>query len=219
MKKILPFCLCVLLVIPSLATPVFAAEPESVVFEFELLPDIQMFGDDSFDFGFFEDELLFIPFSEFVVISEGSYHLWIDSSGVLIDLGIHKIEYSYGDEGVGLCVFDATAEYLPPLNITIAELHPDTGSSIVGISNSADGDILTFSDGTILRFQPVESSSPSSLLSVKESLSAVIEWVGSVTTSLLSGELEPLLPLLAIPIAISIVLFAIKAVKTLAWGS
>lgn len=53
---------------------------------------------------------------------------------------------------------------------------------------------------------------------VSDALDTSIEWVGKVTTSLLSGELNGLLLLAAIPIAISIVLLTVKIIKKNSWG-
>lgn len=57
--------------------------------------------------------------------------------------------------------------------------------------------------------------------SVTTALSTVLDWVGTVVTSLTStdGELSALLPLLAIGISISALMLGIKAIKSFAWGT
>lgn len=56
---------------------------------------------------------------------------------------------------------------------------------------------------------------------VTTALSTVIDWVGTVVSSLVgeSGELSALLPLMAIGIAISALMLGIKAIKSFAWGT
>ena len=56
---------------------------------------------------------------------------------------------------------------------------------------------------------------------VTTALGAVLDWVGTVVTSLTStsGELSPLMPLLAIGISISALMLGIKAIKSFAWGT
>lgn len=59
------------------------------------------------------------------------------------------------------------------------------------------------------------------LAAVTEALGTIIDWVGTVVTSLTgeSGELSSLLPLLAIGIAVSALMLGIKAIKSFAWGA
>lgn len=59
---------------------------------------------------------------------------------------------------------------------------------------------------------------------VTTALSTVIGWVGTVVTSLLgsgetAGALAPLLPLLAVGVAISAFLFGMKAIRSVMWGA
>lgn len=59
------------------------------------------------------------------------------------------------------------------------------------------------------------------LAEVTTALSTVIDWVGTVVGALTAeaGELAPLLPLMAIGIAISALMLGVKAIKSFAWGS
>lgn len=59
------------------------------------------------------------------------------------------------------------------------------------------------------------------MAAVTEALGTVIDWVGTVVSSLVgeSGELSSLLPLMAIGIAISALMLGIKAIKSFAWGT
>ena len=60
------------------------------------------------------------------------------------------------------------------------------------------------------------------LTAVTNALSTVITWVGTVITSLVdttNGELNALLPLFAIGIAISVVFLGVKVIKSVVWGA
>lgn len=59
------------------------------------------------------------------------------------------------------------------------------------------------------------------LQAVTSALGTVIEWVGTVVTSLVgeAGALSELLPLLAIGVAISALMFGIKAIRSVIWGA
>lgn len=59
------------------------------------------------------------------------------------------------------------------------------------------------------------------LEAVTSGLTTVISWIGSVVDAFLgeAGQLHELLPLFAIGIAISAILFAIKGIKSLIWGA
>lgn len=54
---------------------------------------------------------------------------------------------------------------------------------------------------------------------VSAALTQVIAWIGEVITAITTGELAALLPLFAIGIAISVLLFGIRAVKSVIWGA
>lgn len=56
---------------------------------------------------------------------------------------------------------------------------------------------------------------------VTTSLGTVIGWVGTVVDSLVAteGQLNALLPLLAIGIAISALMLGIRALRSFAWGA
>ncbi len=54
---------------------------------------------------------------------------------------------------------------------------------------------------------------------VSTALTDVIGWVGEVVTAVTTGELASLLPLFAIGIGISVLLFGIKAIRSIVWGA
>lgn len=59
------------------------------------------------------------------------------------------------------------------------------------------------------------------LTAVGDALTDVIGWVGDVVTSLVGddGALAALLPLFAIGIGISVLLFGIRAIRSIVWGA
>lgn len=59
------------------------------------------------------------------------------------------------------------------------------------------------------------------LEAVTSGLTVVIGWVGSVVTALTGadGALAPLLPLLAIGVAVSALMLGIKAIRSFIWGA
>lgn len=56
---------------------------------------------------------------------------------------------------------------------------------------------------------------------VTTALGTVLDWMGTVVTSLTSaeGELNPLLAMFAVGIAISAVLLGVRIVRSLVWGA
>lgn len=60
------------------------------------------------------------------------------------------------------------------------------------------------------------------IAAVGTAIGDVLDWVGTVITSLTTsstGELNPLLPLFAIGIAISAILLGVRIVKSVCWGA
>ena len=60
---------------------------------------------------------------------------------------------------------------------------------------------------------------PDPMESVGSGLTVVIDWVGATVSALFSGELAGLLPLVAIPVAITILIVAIVVIKRSIWGA
>lgn len=59
------------------------------------------------------------------------------------------------------------------------------------------------------------------LEAVTNALTTVIGWVGTVVSALIEtdGQLNALLPLMAIGISISALMLGVKAIKSFAWGT
>ena len=58
------------------------------------------------------------------------------------------------------------------------------------------------------------------IAAVTTALGTVIGWIGTVITAITgtSGQLNELLPLFAVGIAISALMFGIRAIKSVIWG-
>ena len=54
---------------------------------------------------------------------------------------------------------------------------------------------------------------------VTTALGTVIDWCGTVVTSITTGALKDLLPLFAIGIAISVIFLGVKVIKSIVWGA
>lgn len=54
---------------------------------------------------------------------------------------------------------------------------------------------------------------------VTSAITTVIGWVGTVITSITTGDLADLLPLFAVGIAISALLLGVKIIKSVVWGA
>lgn len=65
------------------------------------------------------------------------------------------------------------------------------------------------------------SGSATLMSSVTTALSTVLEWFGTIISELLAadGALNPLWPLLAIGIAITLVFVGVKVVRSFTWGA
>lgn len=59
------------------------------------------------------------------------------------------------------------------------------------------------------------------LTAVTNALGTVIDWCGTIITSITdaSGDLKELLPLFAIGIAISVVFLGVKVIRSIVWGA
>lgn len=57
--------------------------------------------------------------------------------------------------------------------------------------------------------------------SVTNSLGTIIDWIGTILTSLTgeAGELAALWPLMAIGIGISVLFLGVKVIKSFTWGT
>lgn len=54
---------------------------------------------------------------------------------------------------------------------------------------------------------------------IGSALTEVIGWIGEVITALLSGELSALLPLFALGVVVSVIMLAVKVVRSFTWGA
>lgn len=54
---------------------------------------------------------------------------------------------------------------------------------------------------------------------IGSALTEVIGWIGEVITALLSGSLSALLPLFALGVVVSVIMLAVKVVRSFTWGA
>lgn len=54
---------------------------------------------------------------------------------------------------------------------------------------------------------------------VGTAVTSIIGWSGDVLTAIMSGEMTALLPVFAIGIGVSVVLFGVKLVRKICWGA
>lgn len=73
-------------------------------------------------------------------------------------------------------------------------------------------------DGSIF-FEPDLPPPPDLKQEVTSGLAIVLDWVGATVSALFSGELSGLLPLVAVPVAITILIVAIVVIKRSIWGA
>lgn len=229
MKRILPLILCLLLVLPCLLVPAFASgfldeyqiytDPvpdESIAFNergeyyrwYRNLPvgqyTLLFFSSEDVCF-YLIDECVDIQYelqdlggsygwsADFMADSGEWFELRYDSA---IDNAVHMYAPTRYIETTGAFYF---IPYVEEPEATEPTAPPETEPPTEPPTEPTPGD--------------PDSPSTSPLSSVKESMTSVISWLGAIATALLSGELSPLLLLLVIPIAISIIFVAIKAIK------
>lgn len=194
MKRTLAILLCILLLIPAFA--VCASANEVYIFEYGYVEEL---GDSGV---MCRQE-----------IPDGTYILYYGADSALVSDPFEiKFEDAEIDEGIYSPFYqgDVTV-YNFPLEFTV----PLSFVKIAGVTVffSEEGNL----ENTYFELLRVtEQIDP--LPSVSDTLKTVIQWVGNVTTSLLSGELNGLLLLAAIPIAISVVLLTVKIIKKNSWG-
>lgn len=100
--------------------------------------------------------------------------------------------------------------------------NPSTLSSPSSLSSFKPGVVSNFDlymqSGDVF-YSPPPPPPPDPMESVGSGLTVVIDWVGATVSALFSGELAGLLPLVAIPVAITILIVAIVVIKRSIWGA
>lgn len=196
MKRTTAILLCILLLIPVLALTVSA--DTSYVFEIRYVEA-------------FDDWYLVYPGT----LPDGEYNLTFQGAAFsLLSKEPLSVEFTWMEsEDMQAPVFVGTTTLVQfPSEFTVdLTLVQFGGHTYLMGETAAAGDLqrVVFSG-------PGSDNAP--VASVSDSLNTAIEWVGTVTTSLLSGELNSLLLLAAIPIAISLVLLTVKIIKKNSWG-
>lgn len=191
-----PLLLCILLLIPVLA--VTASADAAYSFEWQY---VEMF-----------DEWYFVYPG---TMPNGEYNIaLVIDDGEFVSLEPLSVEFMTEEvEGVSVDVamFSALLVRFPlEYNMDFTLINMD------GITYLMAGYDEGHSDTRIVFTGPGSDTPP--VASVTDTLNTVIDWVGTVTTSLLSGELNGLLLLAAIPIAIAVVMLSVKIIRRNVWG-
>ena len=90
--------------------------------------------------------------------------------------------------------------------------------NIVRVSSSVDVPPL-FYDIFFANAAPPPPPPPDPMRPFNSGLTIVLDWVGATVSALFSGELAGLLPLVAVPVAITLLLVAIIVIKRSIWGA
>ena len=88
---------------------------------------------------------------------------------------------------------------------------------VFSVSSAIFGDRIKFLD----RRKKTTAATTTLMDAVGTAITSVLGWVGTVISSLLdaSGDLNALLPLFAVGIAISALLLGVKMIKSFIWGA
>ena len=196
MKRTLAILLCSLLLISVLA--VTASADTSYVFEYQY---VEMLDEWYFDYP--------------GILPDGQYNITFgDHSFTLVSKAPFPVKFEWMEvDGDQLLISSGTTTLVQfpseiDLDMTLVQLSGHT-YLMAQLSNPGDDIRIVFSG-------PDSDDTP--VASVSDSLNTAIEWVGTVTTSLLSGELNGLLLLAAIPIAITVMMLSIKFIRRNSWG-
>lgn len=65
----------------------------------------------------------------------------------------------------------------------------------------------------------IQTTATGFMSAIGSALTEVIGWIGEVITALLSGELSALLPLFALGVVVSVIMLAVKVVRSFTWGA
>lgn len=90
-----------------------------------------------------------------------------------------------------------------------------SSTPMCNVDSVMSNSVIYNADGGIL----YEPPAPSFMDRVGSGLTVVLDWVGATVTALFSGELSGLLPLVAVPVAITILIVAIVVIKRSIWGA
>lgn len=196
MKRILPLLLCVLLLIPVLAVTVSA--DTSYSFEYQYVEML--------------DEWYFVYPG---ILPDGEYNItFYGQSTSMVTKAPFSVKFEWmEDRGTQLLVSLGTTtlvQFPSEITVDVSLVQLSGHTYLMGELEELDADVrILFSRA---------GSDDTPVASVSDSLNTAIEWVGTVTTSLLSGELNGLLLLAAIPIAITVVMLSIKFIRKNSWG-
>lgn len=210
MKRILICAMAVLLLIPLMVFPALASEVYTFV-----PAEIPLFGTCPAE----------LPEGKYIM--SGSFYIGESQITATADA---PVDISYGpidDDNISLekgCIFEVSATF----NLG-TEVDQGSALCIVGFADDIPGTSMAVllgeenffsASNAVVNLTPVESTSNKAFLSsVTDGLTTSIRWCGSVISSLVSGELSPLLPLMAISVSIAALFLGCKVIKKYTWGA
>lgn len=209
MKRTFLIALTLLLALPCLLIPVMAAEFGSDALSVSA-------GDFDGRLSILFDGIVFYKISDVVLFRENVVNgLDFYADGELADsISAVDLAQFWVDCDEGTLFLSGFLISVPADNFVFGEAtFPEAGIWVIDPGALGINSITFVFQGSDLFTNEEPTPIPGPLANVTTALSSVLSWMKSVTTSLLSGELEPLLPLLVIPIAISLIFLAIKVIK------
>lgn len=203
----LPVFMCCLIVCSSMAFPALAATDynnpqfilDPVTISLEYSPD------DEASFGF-------VP-AVSLTFNIPSVLIWLDDTPYHSSLGVLG-------EGPDTLFYYGNISFLADLPDTgIADL-PDTGEPFLFLFEDNTWILFILGDVPSVRFAISAIHSADITSSVEIGLKGVLHWVGQVLSALVSadGPLFPLIPLLAVFVAVPLFTWIIKAICSVIWG-
>lgn len=199
-KRILPLLLIVLVMISSMASSVFAAE--SYQFAYDASYGMSYVGVD---------------------IPEGRYYASLMYDGILVfKTGAFRVTFTESNDQtifvqdlVFIKIDDSSVAQTYRLALGKRPAYPGITGGYLYFGNN---DVLTDEDLTLVLTE-IPAVKRTMVGSISEALTNTINWSSAVVNSLMSGDLSPLLAVFALPIAIAAMFFAVKVLRSFAWGS
>lgn len=192
MKRSVSILVCTLFLLVTLSLPALASSGYD--FQFEPNTDPPLYQSAGF-------------------VTDGSYVLRICANDDYLDLGVVDLQFEY-DTLDSFYFADCSAE-VEGLRFYFKFLASDEFDCSVLLISDEEDNYMNLPEGTSFLLLPVSSSLSDSVTSA---LDDVIGWVGVVLDSFMSGPLAPLFLILCVPIAVTALVFSIKAIKKNSWG-
>lgn len=158
------------------------------------------------------------PFDYYFVYQDGNQYHAVDLSGVSV-LRRSEVTSSWS-------AYNDNDEMITGLRFALHDANPTStkfywivqGGQVSRVNSSFPGlysNVPIRSQGDL----EIVFGAPDFTGSVTSGLTIVLDWVGATVSALFSGSLSGLLPLVAVPVAITLLLVAIIVIKRSIWGA